>query len=183
MRTALHSLSVSAYSGGGGVHALGGGGGGKAQGGWHEALWQAAPAVWGYSFKVQKWGWVLLAGVQPINWEAHPLDSIVIPCEHKEVKRPFYIRTCFLELVYARYTMSCRLLCLHILLVCHAPVYCRMLVYSRVGGEVRACCWLPERMRFSLLTNFFAPCTSRAPHACVLKCPDVVSNSADFSWR
>jgi hypothetical protein len=142
------------------------------------------PAVWGYSLKVQKWGWVLLAGVQPINWEANPLDSIVIPCEHKEVKRPSHTRTCFLELVYTvRYTMYCRPLCVHILLVCHASVYCRILLYSRVGGEVRACSWLPERMRFLLLTHFFAPRTSRAPQPCVLEHPDVVSNAADCSWR
>ena len=56
-----------------------------AQGGWADALWQTAPGVWGYSFKMRRWGWALVQGVSEIRWEDKALDALVLPPEHREV--------------------------------------------------------------------------------------------------
>jgi len=66
--------SVAAYleEGGGVLH-----GGGE--------MWQAAPAVWAYSFKVRGWGWTLMQGVRSIRWDENAVDCLVIPLAHKEL--------------------------------------------------------------------------------------------------
>ena len=53
--------------------------------GWGAAMWQTAPAVWGYSFKVRAWGWTLMEGVRSIVWAPGALQALVIAPEHKEV--------------------------------------------------------------------------------------------------
>ena len=50
-----------------------------------EMLWQAAPAVWGYSFQARKWGWALLSGIREVAWAPGALEGLVLPRGHRDV--------------------------------------------------------------------------------------------------